>query len=146
MQRILVALDHSPRAPQVLKAALSLASPVKAKLYLYRAAGLPMQFEIPPEVYSIKPDDLPRILQAEALRGLETLAQTVPPELLAGTEATIDSPWEGICQAAKRHDVDLVVLGTHGFSGLDRVLGTTAAKVVNHADRNVLVVRASERV
>jgi nucleotide-binding universal stress UspA family protein len=39
------------------------------------------------------------------------------------------------------HDVDLIVIGSHGYGALDHVLGTTAAKVVNHADRSVLVVR-----
>lgn len=34
-----------------------------------------------------------------------------------------------------------IVIGSHGHGGIDRVLGTTAAKLVNHADRNVLVVR-----
>jgi nucleotide-binding universal stress UspA family protein len=33
--------------------------------------------------------------------------------------------------------------GSHGSGGLDRILGTTAAKVVDHADRNVRVVRTS---
>jgi nucleotide-binding universal stress UspA family protein len=33
------------------------------------------------------------------------------------------------------------VIGCHGYSGLDRVIGTTAGKVVNHADRSVFVVR-----
>jgi len=33
------------------------------------------------------------------------------------------------------------VIGSHGYGGLDRLLGTTAARVVNHADRNVLIVR-----
>ena len=36
---------------------------------------------------------------------------------------------------------DLIVIGSHGYGAIDRVLGTTAAKVVNHADRTVLVVR-----
>ena len=38
-------------------------------------------------------------------------------------------------------DFDLIVIGSHGFGTIDRILGTTAAKVVNHAERNVLVVR-----
>jgi nucleotide-binding universal stress UspA family protein len=36
--------------------------------------------------------------------------------------------------------VDLIVIGSHGYHGLDRVLGTTAARVSNLARRNVLVV------
>ena len=37
-------------------------------------------------------------------------------------------------------DVDLIVVGSHRYHGLDRVLGTVATKVVNHADRSVFVV------
>ena len=36
---------------------------------------------------------------------------------------------------------DLVVIGSHGYGGLDRLLGTTAAKVANRAPCSVLVVR-----
>jgi universal stress protein F len=49
-------------------------------------------------------------------------------------------------RAAAENDVDMIVIGSHGYHGLDRVLGTTAAKVVNHADRSVLVVRDSQRL
>jgi nucleotide-binding universal stress UspA family protein len=38
-------------------------------------------------------------------------------------------------------DVDLIVLGSHGYYGMDRILGTTAANVANLAHRGVLVVR-----
>jgi nucleotide-binding universal stress UspA family protein len=47
---------------------------------------------------------------------------------------------------ATEEDVDLIVIGSHGYHDADRVLGTTAAKVVNHADHSVLVVRAPERL
>ena len=54
----------------------------------------------------------------------------------------VGTPWDTICREAKTLECDLVVLGSHGYSGLDRILGTTAAKVVNHCERSVLVVRA----
>ena len=50
-------------------------------------------------------------------------------------------PWDTICTVAKEDNVDLIVIGSHGYDILDRIVGTTAAKVVNHADRSVLVVR-----
>jgi nucleotide-binding universal stress UspA family protein len=53
----------------------------------------------------------------------------------------IGTPWDGICRAAKEHEADLVVIGAHGYGTLDRLLGTTASKVVNHIDRSVMVVR-----
>jgi len=54
--------------------------------------------------------------------------------------------WDAICRVAQEEAVDLIVIGSHGYGALDRFIGTTAAKVVNHADRSVLIVRASERV
>ena len=48
--------------------------------------------------------------------------------------------WDAICTAAKEVDADLIVIGSHGYGVIDRLLGTTAAKVVNHADRSVYVV------
>jgi universal stress protein F len=73
---------------------------------------------------------------------LEEAARDVPPELLDGCSAQVGVAWDAICAAAREHDVDLIVIGSHGYRILDRLLGTTAAKVVNHADRSVLVVRA----
>jgi nucleotide-binding universal stress UspA family protein len=35
----------------------------------------------------------------------------------------------------------MIVIGSHDYRLIDRIIGTTAAKVVNHADRPVLVVR-----
>jgi nucleotide-binding universal stress UspA family protein len=50
-------------------------------------------------------------------------------------------PWQAVCAAAVDESVDLIVIGSHGYSGIDHLIGTTAAKIVNHADRPVLVVR-----
>jgi nucleotide-binding universal stress UspA family protein len=49
-------------------------------------------------------------------------------------------PWRLILTNAQRLGADLIVLGSHGYGGWDRVLGTTAGKVANLADRNVFVV------
>jgi nucleotide-binding universal stress UspA family protein len=60
-------------------------------------------------------------------------AEPVP---LAGGRPAIQ-----ICRAARRHDVDLIVCGTHGHSPSKRaVLGSTAAAVVHRARQPVLVV------
>jgi hypothetical protein len=58
-------------------------------------------------------------------------------------EMATDVQRDGIGRAAKELDVDLIAIGSHGYPSIDRLLGTVAAKVVNHADRNVLVVRTA---
>jgi nucleotide-binding universal stress UspA family protein len=53
-------------------------------------------------------------------------------------------PFAEIVQAAKALNVDLIVIGTHGRTGLDHLLiGSTAERVVRHAHCPVLVVRGS---
>jgi nucleotide-binding universal stress UspA family protein len=140
MKRILVCLDGSKRAPQVLEAGADLARRTGAKIRLFRAVGLPP--ELPPTLYSMSPNDLPTILLENAKKDLGDLSREVPSELLDGVLARIGSPWDAICSAAREYDADLIVIGSHGYGGLDRLLGTTAAKVVNHAERSVLVVRS----
>jgi nucleotide-binding universal stress UspA family protein len=139
MKRILVGLDSSQRARVVLDAAIDLARRTGAKLRLFRAVGLPP--EMPSTMWAMPPNQMLETLLAASRRELDEYAATVPPELLDGATTHIGVAWDAICAAARELDVDLVVIGSHGYSVLDRIIGTTAAKVVNHADRSVLVVR-----
>ena len=139
MKRILVALDASDRAGLVLAAAAHLAELASAKLVLFRAINVPA--DLPREVLAVTDLRLEDVLKRNAHEGLDRLAATIQPQLVEAITTELATPWDGICRAGRSHDADLIVVGSHGYSGLDRVLGTTAAKVVNHADRNVLVVR-----
>jgi nucleotide-binding universal stress UspA family protein len=98
--------------------------------------------DMPHEIFQMTDKRLEDVLTRNALADLERMASEVPKAHIEKVSATFAIPWDGICRAAKEFVVDLVVIGSHGYGGLDRILGTTAAKVVNHADRNVLVVRA----
>lgn len=139
MKRILVALDSSPRAKGVLAEAVDLARRTHAKVRLLRCVGLPP--ELPANLWALPPAEVTETFLATAKRDIEEAAAAVPPELLDGAYAQVGVAWDAICSAAREHDADLIVIGSHGYGLLDRLLGTTAAKVVNHADRSVLVVR-----
>jgi nucleotide-binding universal stress UspA family protein len=140
MKRLLVCLDASPRAPFVLQTASDLAQRTGAKLVLLRSVGLPA--EIDQEFYVHAAGNMTDMLVQRAKAELDTLAKGVPAELIEGYDVHIGTPWDTICREAKARDCDLVVLGSHGYSGMDRILGTTAAKVVNHCEVSVLVVRS----
>ncbi|HTJ83730.1 MAG TPA: universal stress protein [Polyangiaceae bacterium] len=142
MKLLLVALDSSPRAQKVLDTALQLAQKTGAKLRLVRAVGLPP--EVPMTPFGVTPDGFIEILLEQARKGLEEYAAKVPPALLEGTDTRVGTPWSGICDAAKDSHADLIIVGSHGYHGLDRIIGTTAAKVVNHAECSVLVARNLE--
>jgi len=139
MNSILVGLDASPRAPRVLDAAIDLARRTGATLHLYRAVGLPN--ELPAVALTSTPAETAALLQRLAKQSLEGTAARVPAERFAGAHVSLAIPWQGICQAATDVGADLVVIGSHGYGGIDRLLGTTAAKVVNHSTVSVLVVK-----
>jgi nucleotide-binding universal stress UspA family protein len=144
MKKILVCLDGSPRERGVLDAAIAVARSSGAKLIFFRSVGIPK--ELPKEAYSMDPEDIPALLEKRATLDLQKLSDAAPPELRGSVRVVVGTPWQSIERAAAEGDVDLIVIGSHGYHTLDRVLGTTAAKVVNHADRAVLVVRAPERL
>jgi nucleotide-binding universal stress UspA family protein len=140
IRRILVGLDASTRAPAVLAASAALARALGAKLRLFRA--VPIQPEVPWDLVSkFPPGGLAAHLSEQAREDLDARARDLPPELFDGVEVEVGTPYRTIVDAARAYDADLVVIGSHGYSGLDRLIGTTAEKVVHHADRPVLVVR-----
>lgn len=136
---IIAALDNSPRAQGVLDEAIDLAQKLGGQIVLVRAVGIP--HEIPPEALNAEPGNVPEILERIAREGLEKLASTVPEGLLKGVRVNTGVPWQVICRDADEEKADLIVIGSHGYHGIDRLLGTTASRVVNHAHRSVLVVR-----
>jgi nucleotide-binding universal stress UspA family protein len=140
MKRILACLDASPRASLVLAAARDLATRTGAKLAVFRSVGLPA--EIDKEFLAISPNDVIDQLVARAKQELAALTADLPANVKDGVYVRVGTPWDAICTEARELDVDVILLGSHGYSGLDRLLGTTAAKVVNNADRSVMVVRA----
>ena len=139
MKGILVCLDASPRAPLVLAAAVELAQQTGARMSLLRTVA------VPPQLSKLGSVDLGatvlETLQTKAKEELDELAQGIPAQSLEGIHVEVGTPWDTICREAEELDSDVVVVGSHGYGGLDRLLGTTAAKVVNHCDRSVLVVR-----
>jgi nucleotide-binding universal stress UspA family protein len=139
MKRILVALDGSPRAVDVLAAAVDIARTRGTRLVLLRAVGLPA--EVPQDFWKTTEEPLLDVLKKRAEQYLRDEIASVSRDVTCDFEVAIGAPWQTICDAARALQVDLVVIGSHGYSGLDRVLGTTAAKVVNHAPCSVLVVR-----
>ena len=139
MKRILVCLDASPRAVFVLETAVDLAQRTGAKLVLLRSVGLPA--EIDQEFYVHAAKSMTELLVDKANSELDALTKNTPPGLIEGYDVHIGTPWDTICREATARDCDLVILGSHGYSGMDRILGTTAAKVVNHCERSVLVAR-----
>jgi universal stress protein F len=142
VHRILVGLDGSPREALVLAAAQDLALKFDSKLRLLRAVALPP--EIPTEAWQGPKCSLREYLEKAARKGLERCAEQLCEALRARSalEVVVATPWEALCLCAQAHEVNVIVIGSHGYGHLDRVLGTTAARVVNHALCSVFIARS----
>jgi len=134
---ILVPLDDSAIAGTVFSTAVGLARLNRATLQLLRVVTLDPVF--PPAAHA-QPDGLDAKLVREAQADLQGWAGGVTGLVLAPPLVMIGDPWREILGVARRVGADLIVMGSHRYQGADRILGTVAAKVVNHAESDVLVV------
>jgi nucleotide-binding universal stress UspA family protein len=143
MKRILLAHDGSAVAAGVVEAAVALAAAYGAKIRLVRAVARPAEtpiMPIPGTALPIAPVDLERIV-AEARASLGEVAKSIPAAQSDGVSIEIGPPWRVVLAAAQSYGADLIVIGAHAHGALRRAIGTTAARIVEHATTPVLVVR-----
>lgn len=140
-KNILCPTDFSDSARYALQVAEEMAGQFHARLHLlhvifdvnvYSGAASAMTWY--PSMYV----DLERIAQDELkmLRASISKTKDVSEKIARGTES------EQILQYARSHSCDLIVMGTHGRTGIERlILGSTTEQVVRHASCPVLTVR-----
>lgn len=142
LRSILVPTDFSPHAATALEAAVDLARRFEAKLtllHVYAAPGLVM-----PEAFVAASPAASRDLLDAIDRSLADLrARTQGPGLTVTSQAIQGRPAHEICEAARQGGHDLIVIGTHGRTGITRFfLGSVAERVVRAAPCPVLVARS----
>ena len=136
-KRILVPIDLSSRSLLGLDYAAMLAEIASAELILYCNVNLPERAAL--EEYG-RVEHL-AVDQAGQLQLEHFAAQRAP-----GIASTVvigydDSPAHGILEAAATHEADLIVVASHGRSGMTRwLLGSIAEKIARTADVPVVVV------
>jgi len=136
-KKIMVGYDGTKFSDCALKEAIVLAKESGAELLLVSAP------EIDVEVQSLAPD-ANELIEKKASADMKLAAAKVKKAGLACETKIIvtTSAYETLVETAKKSKADLIVLGTHGRTGLMRLLmGSTTARVIGHAHCNVLVVR-----
>jgi nucleotide-binding universal stress UspA family protein len=139
LETILLATDGSLASEPASDEAIDLAAQVEARLLVISVLSA-----------SSRPSEAPADLgaTAEARATLTTKAQSIVQRAkAAGADATFlvweGEPGEAIVAAADSESVDLIVVGSHGRSGVSRFLiGSVSDFVVRHAHCPVMVVRA----
>jgi nucleotide-binding universal stress UspA family protein len=134
---ILHPTDFSERSGYAFDAALELAKDYKARLILLHVAQPPAPVPGAPGAEVPSPEDYRQAL-ATKLHWLKVPdnAVEIEPVLKEG------DPAPEILRTVEAHHCDLVVMGTHGRTGLDQLrMGSVAAAVLQNAPCPVLMVR-----
>lgn len=143
IQTILVPVDFSVFSEPAFQWALDIATNQQATVLLMHAVHPLWQLPFPENICVT---DFPTMAQEIITEAKKRLAGFVTKEttrtVSVTTQVVVGNPvWE-ICQVATRAQVDLIVLGSHGRTGLSHaLLGSVAERVVRHAPCPVLVVR-----
>ncbi len=142
IQRILVPMDFSECSKKALQYAIPFAEQFDAKLILVNVVEpfIPM-----PEMTTVDVGLLDTRLQEQARRQLATLEAEAGDDLAIESVVRMGNAHVEIVNAAKELDADLIIVATHGRTGLAHMLlGSTAERVAQHADCPVLIVRERE--
>jgi nucleotide-binding universal stress UspA family protein len=144
IERILVPMDFSKPAEKALRYAVSFARQFDAKITVLHARQTtfyPIETGyLPPAIPS---EELPEKVAQDRLQA--DVQRIVPEEMRGNMLVRVGAPFDEICTAAKELHIDLILIATHGYTGLKHVLlGSTAERVVRHAPCPVLVVRERE--
>jgi nucleotide-binding universal stress UspA family protein len=149
--RIVVPLDGSELAEQILTVVLPLVRRFGSKVILVTALGS-MESSLD-DAAELDPDRVKELERGDALlcqertayltRMVEQLRQL---DVVVGCDTSTNRPADAILHCAHAHDANLIAMTTHGSGGLTRALvGSVAADVLHHAPCPVLLVRSRAR-
>jgi nucleotide-binding universal stress UspA family protein len=146
IRKILVPTDFSPNSERALELATEFAQRFDAELVLVHVLAPPVY---PAMTFGAAAASLPNIHE-EVRRNITMQLEGLRDRLVArGLRARAlvrdGSPFTEIVVAAQDEACDLVVIATHGHTGIKHLLlGSTAERVVRKAPCPVLTVRSSE--
>lgn len=143
LKRLLVPLDFSDHSRKALDYAVKFAEQFGAELTIVHV--------VTPVIYAegmVLPaamENIDQLTREEAAKSLDKLRAGIDPRIEVTTEIRIGTPYAEVLEAAKESETDLLVITTHGYTGLKHFLmGSTAEKLVRHAPCPVMIVRDKE--
>ncbi len=144
LKNILCPVDHSDCSKEALKYAVSFAIKDNSKLYLLHVIDIRAFDESIDTMTPQIPDD-------ETIKQLKTkLLECIPEEIRdeMNVEALVVQgiPFVEIISTTKENDIDMIVIGSHGRTGIvHMMMGSVSEKVVRKAPCPVLIVRKSDQ-
>lgn len=141
MKRILVPTDFSPTAEKAFRFALDLARKAKGTIILYHNYT-PVESPFIGTQESLKQHNIQS--KADIAKRLQRLKKKVTgnaADVVVSTTIGRSPLISNILNFAKHHDIDLIIMGTQGASGLKKtIIGSLAARIVEKSDLPVLLI------
>ena len=139
-KKILVPLDGSPLAEEVLPHAEALAKSEGAEIILLRVAVTPSRY-----LFAHNPaegNNIIKMLEKEAKDYMKAEVSKLQDEGIKVTGVTRDGAApDTILEVAEETNADVIAMSTHGRSGVQRwLMGSVAEKVVHHAHIPVMLI------
>ena len=139
-RRVLIATDTDPMAAHAADVGAELARALGADIAFVRVINSAMVY---PADNAIQPDRLEADARQEAKKLIGDFRQRLAPQSPALEFISVGDPATEIVKAARDWPADVIVIGSHGRGGVQRILlGSVAEGVTRHAPCPVLVVRA----
>lgn len=135
-EKLLLATDGSEFSAAAVQEAITIARACSSTLYVVHVIETGVEVELWDTTAAEKLEKHMR----KYLEGIQAKAakQGVACELIMHLG---DEPYELIVSEAKKHKVSTIIMGSHGRTGLTRLMmGSTASRVIGHAPCRVLVV------
>ena len=139
--RILIPTDGSDAARPAVETALDVAETYGATLHVLFIVDQPTSVSGTGEGFAGL-DNLLDELEEEGHRATDKIAgQAEDSDIETTTSVRRGNPHDDILTYATKHDIDLIVMGTHGRTGVKRaLLGSVTEDVVRHSEIPVLTV------
>jgi len=139
--RVLIALSSGPLAVHAANVGMELARSLKAELAFVHVIDEPSEIGADG---GVSEEEAIRTAKDDGKDLIAAIRQRAP-ELAAQEFTPIGRPSIEIVKAAKEWPANLIVIGSHGRGGIQRVvLGSVAESVMRHAPCPVMVVKAEE--
>lgn len=137
MKKVLIAIDNSPAGEKIATNGLQLALELKAEIALLSV--IDTNFLITDG--GVSPKEIVEETRTNFKNVHQMLIDRVFKETKVWTFIEEGKPHEIILKVADEWNADIIVLGTHGRTGLTHLLmGSVAEKVVRHAAKPIVVI------
>ena len=140
LKKVLCPIDHSDCSKEALKYAVSLAMKDEAKLLLLHVIDIRSFSEGLDAMSKPLPDE--ETLEQLRVKLLDCIPEEIRDDMDVEAIVTQGIPFAEIISVAKEKEIDMIVIGSHGRTGISHMmLGSVSEKVIRKAPCPVLTVR-----